>query len=362
MRHPVSRATAAAIFALAIIGVALWFHGGGATLALADFIQPLLDAKTAKFKMSVESEVQPLLSFRVLFLAPNRMRQELPGGQVNISDFDKGKMIGLDPKNKRMTVFDLTNMPKDKLPKNLIDQLRSQLLDTTKKPDVRREPLGEKEIDGHRAIGYRISSPAQVLTLWGDPKTGLPVRIESNVESVLPKTKTTWTDFEFDVPVDESLFSLKPPAGYTVVEMPVDVSPPIENDLTATLRQYSEMNGGPFPDAFDTASTMRFVQKIITKLGVKQQQEPTPDQQRELMVAIAKLSRGFMFATQLPPDAKAHYAGKGVSLGAADRPIFWYRPKDAKKYRVIYADLSVRDADTPPVVPNAQPVPGQPKP
>ena len=51
----------------------------------------------------------------------------------------------------------------------------------------------------------------------------------------------------------------------------------------------------------------------------------------------------------------AHYAGKGVSLGAADTPIFWYRPKDAKTYRVIYADLSVRDADTPPSVPVVQP-------
>ncbi len=46
-----------------------------------------------------------------------------------------------------------------------------------------------------------------------------------------------------------------------------------------------------------------------------------------------------------------------MSLGSADKPIFWYRPKDAKKYRVIYGDLSVREADTPPSVPNAQPVP-----
>jgi hypothetical protein len=61
-------------------------------------------------------------------------------------------------------------------------------------------------------------------------------------------------------------------------------------------------------------------------------------------------------------DADAHYAGKGVSLGAADRPIFWYRPKDAKNYRVIFADLTVREATTPPNVPDAQPVPAPPGP
>ena len=76
---------------------------------------------------------------------------------------------------------------------------------------------------------------------------------------------------------------------------------------------------------------------------------------REFMEAQRQVGRGLGFANHLPPAADAHYAGKGVSLGAADTPIFWYRPKDAKKYRAIYADLSVRDVDTPPSVPNAQP-------
>ena len=81
--------------------------------------------------------------------------------------------------------------------------------------------------------------------------------------------------------------------------------------------------------------------------------------QREMMEIIMKLGRGFTFALQLPPEANAHYAGKGVSMGAADTPIFWYRPKDAMTYRVIYADLSVREAEAPPDVPDAQPIGAQ---
>ena len=80
-----------------------------------------------------------------------------------------------------------------------------------------------------------------------------------------------------------------------------------------------------------------------------------PGAKQELAETQAKLQPGLMFRVQLPPEADAHYAGKGVSLGAADTPIFWYRPKDSEKYRVIYADLSVRDADTPPSVPDALP-------
>jgi len=35
------------------------------------------------------------------------------------------------------------------------------------------------------------------------------------------------------------------------------------------------------------------------------------------------IQRGLLFALMLPSDADARYAGKGVKLGAADKPIFW---------------------------------------
>ena len=50
MRHPVPSIAATVVFILAIAGVALWFHGSGATPALADFLAPILDARTMKLK------------------------------------------------------------------------------------------------------------------------------------------------------------------------------------------------------------------------------------------------------------------------------------------------------------------------
>ncbi len=82
-----------------------------------------------------------------------------------------------------------------------------------------------------------------------------------------------------------------------------------------------------------------------------QPRKPMAKRNEEGSEAQAKLQRGMMFTVLLPKEADSHYAGRGVSLGAADTPIFWYRPKDARKYRVIYADLSVREVDTPPSVP-----------
>ena len=100
----------------------------------------------------------------------------------------------------------------------------------------------------------------------------------------------------------------------------------------------------------------------MTKIIEAETQKFMKAQMPKIMAATIRFQPGLLFTTRLSPEADAHYAGKGVSLGAADTPIFWYRPKDSATYRIIYADLSVREAETPPSVPNAQPVPAPPSP
>ena len=149
--------------------------------------------------------------------------------------------------------------------------------------------------------------------------------------------------------IDESMFNLDPPTGYKVVNIQIDLSPLTEKDLTETLRLCGELYGA-FPDTLNL--------QAIGEIGKRL---PEKDGHKTYGLGLLAL-RGFGFAVELPPEADAHYAGKGVSRGAADVPIFWYRPKDGKKYRVIYADLSVREAVRPPSVPNARPVPAQSSP
>ena len=47
---------------------------------------------------------------------------------------------------------------------------------------------------------------------------------------------------------------------------------------------------------------------------------------------------------------------------AADTPIFWYHRKDAKNYRIIYADLSLREAQHAAQRAQCEPVSGPPSP
>ena len=111
MRSPVSRVAAAAIFVLAIAGVALWFHGGGTTPAFADFLQPLLEAKTVKYKITTEvtsplagttvlsAETQKDLLTQtavVMMLDANRSRTEMGNGE----QVQEGGYLGWEPRKE----------------------------------------------------------------------------------------------------------------------------------------------------------------------------------------------------------------------------------------------------------------------
>jgi len=52
---------------------------------------------------------------------------------------------------------------------------------------------------------------------------------------------------------------------------------------------------------------------------------------------------GLMFPHFMKPENDFHYQGANGKLGEADKAICWWRPDGSETYRVVYADLSVRD-------------------
>lgn len=387
VRHPVSSAAAATIFVLAIVGVGLWFYSGAATPAYADFLQPLLDAKTVKYKMIIQATslpagttglsperqkelLKPYTSL-VMELGSDHRRQEseTPAKMVEIWDGNQHKQLVLEPARKRATLYDYSEETDDKKheakkqgspsPRHRpgepgsVALFRSLLLDTVHKPDAQREPLGKKMIDGRRVVGFRLSTRGVVLNVWGDPKTRLPVRIESTM-TLMPNLEVTASNFEFNVPMDESLFSLEPPAGYELViedRQPSDDSPAKEKDLIEMFRNCGLWNGGRFPDLLDTQWLQKAVHDADWLEANLDLVKPEVIRNRQLRESQRKINRGMRFAALLPKESDRHYAGRGVSIGEPDTPVLWYRPKDAEKYRVIYADLSVQEAGVPPRVP-----------
>ena len=85
------------------------------------------------------------------------------------------------------------------------------------------------------------------------------------------------------------------------------------------------------------AEVMKATMPIIQEQTRKQMQE------HGTMPLMQKRMQGITFYTMLKPENDPHYVGGGVKLGTPDRPILWYKPTGAEKYRVIYADLSVKE-------------------
>lgn len=350
MRRPIPRLIAFSI-ACAIIATVWTLIPGQQSTALAfnKLAETVITAKTAKFEMEVNVEGQPKLKAQTYFLAPGRYRQELAGSSINITDLKARKIVHLMPSEKKAFVMNIKGEPEKGKSHDYFEQVRELLSKNRDAKDDEYERLGEKEIDGKRATGFRLDSPAQTVTLWGDPKTGQPVRIESTF-SGLPRTDTTMTNFVFNVPLDESLFDLKPPADYKVQSLDVDASKPDEAALVEAFKISVEIGGPEFPESLDMMGVQRIVIKYAVGLG---KVPPEEEIQRMMKLSIA-MGRGFGFALTLPESADAHYAGKGIKRDEKDRPIFWYKPEGAKKYRVIYADLLAKEAIEAPQVEGAK--------
>ena len=283
---------------------------------------------------------------RHMVLGRHLTRTEGPGQTVKISNH--GKRLSLYAEDKEAII---TEAPEDYQGLGYFGSIRRSLTDAEYASGWKqRQMLGESEIGGRTAVGYRFIHDRRIRTYWVDPDSLLPIQIEM-VDQMYPHMMSIETDFVYKVALDESLFSLDPPADYTVTVRPCpkEPAPCQEIDLIETFRQYREHNQGTFPETLDTSSTNDLVARKRRALG----DTPTAQQLDDLSEFNSRVNDGLRFVVHLPTEADAHYAGKGVKVDATDAPIFWYRPEGKAKYRVIRADLSVVEMDSPPQVPGA---------
>lgn len=318
--------------------------------AIDELVENVMKARTARYDMTATIVGQPAYKMKAYYLEPGHSRQELENGLINIADWNAGKLMNLDPENKRATVLNLTKQPEeaqDKMPGNQFEMVRDLLRQAQQDPDTEIESLGEKQINGTTAVGFRFTLGIQPMTIWADPESRFPVTIEATMVGP-PKTTVLMTNYEFNVELDAEMFSVAIPDGYDVMETDVDASRPTESDFVASLRLGSELTDGEFPGGFDAVAIAGYIATYLSKKGMTGD-ELTPENMQEAM----RIGRGFQFALTRGTESDAHYAGANVKAGDAERPIFWYKPKGAGAYRVIYADCSVRELDDAPAVAGA---------
>lgn len=329
-------AAAAGIMIAALIAFHFLGNPVGSTLTFAQVIQPILRAGTAEFDIIIgpEDDNAPVIHDMVM---GSRIRRTVAGmgNTVAIIDLESSRILTLSEEKKEAQYLSLEGLPS--IP-NYMDHLKNVLLMLDKSPDFFVEDLGVQEIDGREVVGFFAKHPRTEITLWADAETGLPVRIEQNEGQM----RTVCKNMQFDVPFDESLFSMDVPEGYVSAgETTLDLLGATEEDFIEGLRIRAEIFGdGYFPDGVAIEDFMRSIEAMQGKgeeLGLSKEEEA------ELGI---KMNKHLLFIRFFRQKAEGEwtYRGQGVKLGEAQTPIFWYRPKGSEAYRVIYGDLHVEEA------------------
>ncbi len=332
MKSPVTKIAAAVVV---IAGVLIAMHLMGihtATVTFADVIKPLFEAKTFAYDLLVGGEGGPVARDHV---SGNRIRRTMSTvpNIVLIIDADAAKLLRLDTAGKTAALVDIAG-PLERHARDYIAFVRETIERLMADPNFEQEEQFQRQIDGRKAIGYSLGNDRERVTILADAKTGAPLQIELEWgrETCILK------NFEFNIPISEDQISLDPPAGYTMRQTQMDFSNLSEKDLVESLRVWAKyFRDGTFPPQLLKQEYVKQIPLFREKIGGLS----IPDAEKEQLGTY--FIQGMMFL-QIINETEWHYAGAGVKLGDAETAIVWYRPEGSETYRVIYGDLSVKDA------------------
>jgi outer membrane lipoprotein-sorting protein len=326
MKSSIARvAAAAAVLIVAALGV---HYMMAPSVTFADVIKPILNARTMIFDFIVgDEETSPLINETFVGQRIRRTMSNMPN-ITQIIDLDDARILALDDKEKTAAYVDIKG-PLQERTKSYVGAIRKIIAEL----QDNYEELGEQEIDGQKAVGFVIRGPNEEVKIWADPKTALPIRMELSIGQLFVILK----NFQFDVPIEDSLISMDVPEGYTLQETKFDLSGSTEQDFIEGLRVWAKVMDGRFPEALSTENSMKQVPLLTEKIA---QLNLSDDETTQMMM---KYVRGMLFHQILETQGTGHYAGQGVKLGDAGKAIFWYQPEGSETWRVIYGDLSVKD-------------------
>lgn len=226
-------AAAVVVLIAIIMGVfELGKPAGGASVAFATAIDKVRQARTFSCTETSlmtyrdgEKRGRFLMKQKWMFKEPDLERHERLTspwpryiGEVNIMDYGIRKQLELRPVEKTATLLDMSsdydidnNSGELKLTQ-LNTRLRDWLLELSADAV---EDFGTVELDGQSVQMLQSHQGNRITTVWIDPETYYPVQIELKWTDEI-RSPVMYTSIQIDTELDDALFSLEPPEGYTV--------------------------------------------------------------------------------------------------------------------------------------------------
>ncbi len=220
MNSKILKLTAAAIIIIAIlIGINQFSNGNAAFADVIEYFQ--------KHSYTFDLEGLTMKPIHAMVWELGRIRIDYPpavevGDYSSITDFNNGQTLLLFHQDKT-AVMKKEPAYKSLGTEEIISLCTRPIAELWNVLEGAEEYLGEKEINGNRVSGFRITKENQNfeydITVWADFKSGLPVMVETITKSFdesYPSITTTMENFNLDVELDENLFSLDLPPEYTL--------------------------------------------------------------------------------------------------------------------------------------------------
>ncbi len=226
MSMKITKLTAAAVI---IIGIfwGLTFIGGPdmASIAFADVLEHI-HSLSYTFDLTTVTSKQASDTVQAMVLEPGRMRMDVTvglGKTSSVLDTAEGKSMILFHQFKVAQVHDMTSMVEDYGVEGILFLCTKSIENLWDMRDGTEEELGEKEIEGQTAVGFKVFQEDQYIrsetTIWAHAKTAAPILVEMIIlplEDSQEQMKFIMNNFKLDVELDEELFSVAVPPGYTL--------------------------------------------------------------------------------------------------------------------------------------------------
>jgi hypothetical protein len=359
MRNPKAKLAAAAVVAiLGAVAVLLW-QGTGSGVALADVLARMerIDAYTCEATFTGPENRQMKST---TWISRNY------GTKSIIRDANSGEVVSeayILPAERTAVVIrhNARQYMRFSFDDRLVDELRGEI------PDAREmlvriqtcdcTSLGTSIIDGIEAEGFRTTDPAYSkhgasrvdVTLWVDVKTGLPVRSEEDVEwNDSRVVHSVNHDFQWGVPVDPVQFQPMIPDGYANAGGGSIQVPAINEDTAIQGLRFCLDLGGRYPRAL-TEPVLKSYARYLPELKAmtpeqRQAYIEDPNHLGQIMQKMMPTFALWMFGDMLAQKQRDPvYYGDTVTPQSPHAVLMRWKSDDGH-YRIIFGDLSIRDA------------------
>jgi outer membrane lipoprotein-sorting protein len=211
-----SRLAAAAAVLIAVgIGALLFFPSGVAGPGGFARVQAAMRAtETVKCRQTISFDGNTMEVSQLLIRREGLFRDERSNGYT-VVNANKDVAMVVNPMTREATRLHGTRVP----PANLVEAVRNVSTNSA------TQALPAQAIDDKPVIGFEVTAQAKKVKLWADPESLLPVRIESDtVDDHGALLVCTLDEFVFGQELDDALFTVEAPEGYTVKDKGIAIA------------------------------------------------------------------------------------------------------------------------------------------